>query len=381
MKHVFIIGSKGIPASYGGFESFVDDLVTGKKSKDIQYHVACMGEKASEGEYNGAHTFTIAVPNIGPAKAVWYDLAAYRYCLRYIKKNNIKNPILYILACRIGPFAGYLNRRMRALSGKVFVNPDGHEWLRAKWNAAIRKYWKYSEKLMVKHADFLICDSKNIEKYIQETYAKYHPSTTFIAYGSGLDKKGNETKYEAWCLEKNIKTEEYYLIVGRFVPENNYETMIREFMASDTDKKLVIVTNVEQNEFYEKLKESTHFDRDDRIDFVGTIYDKELLTSVRSGAYAYLHGHEVGGTNPSLLEALGVTKLNLLLNVGFNHEVGEDAALYFTKESGNLKSLIKKADDMEADEREKYGILAKKRIEDAYSPEYINDRYEKVFLA
>ena len=101
--------------------------------------------------------------------------------------------------------------------------------------------------------------------------------------------------------------------------------MIREFIASDSKRDFALITNV-SDKFLDELKERTHFDRDPRIKFVGTVYDQELLMKIRENAYAYLHGHEVGGTNPSLLEALGSTDLNLLLDVGFNREVAEDAA-------------------------------------------------------
>jgi rhamnosyltransferase len=183
-----------------------------------------------------------------------------------------------------------------------------------------------------------------------------------------------------WYEEKGVRPHEYYLVVGRFVPENNYETMVKEYMRSDSKKDFVLVTNVEKNKFYEALLESTHFDQDKRIKFVGTVYDTELLKKIRENAYGYFHGHEVGGTNPSLLEALGSTKLNLLLNVGFNREVGEEAALYWDKEQGSLSSLIHKADSLEAGEIEALGLKAKSRIETAYSWDHIVDRYEEVFL-
>lgn len=159
MRDVFIIGSKGIPARYGGFETFVEQLIRYQKSKEIRYHVACMGDQAKEFEYRGCHCFQIKVPDIGPAKAVWYDLAAFWYSLKKIRRQSMKSPIVYALACRIGPFAGFLGGKLHCMGGRFFVNPDGHEWKRAKWNQAIRKYWKFSEKLMVKHADLLICDS------------------------------------------------------------------------------------------------------------------------------------------------------------------------------------------------------------------------------
>ena len=106
MRHVFIIGSKGIPAKYGGFETFVEKLTEQQKSKEIKYHVSCLAQDSKEFEHNGARCFNINVPNIGAAKAVYYDIFALRECIRYIKENKIENPIVYILACRIGPFVG-----------------------------------------------------------------------------------------------------------------------------------------------------------------------------------------------------------------------------------------------------------------------------------
>lgn len=383
MKNIFIIGSKGIPAKYGGFETFVDKLTEKKVSEEIKYHVAAMADNEDEFEYNRSRVFNIKVPNIGPAKAVYYDLAALKSCIKYIKENNIENSVIYILACRIGPFIGKYKKILEKLNVPLYVNPDGHEWLRDKWSAAIKKYWKISESLMVKHANLLICDSKNIEKYIQEEYKKYNPKTIFIAYGADVSNsilRDNDDKVVNWYKEKQLKAKEYYLVVGRFVPENNYELMIREFMKSKTEKDFVLITNVEKNKFYEDLKNKTNFDKDKRIKFVGTVYDQELLKKIRENAYGYFHGHEVGGTNPSLLEALAITDLNLLLKVGFNIEVAEDGAAYFTKEEGDLSHLISSLDDLSADGIKEYGLKAKKRISNEYTWEKIVEEYEKLFL-
>ncbi|CDM69231.1 glycosyltransferase [Clostridium bornimense] len=383
MKNVFIIGSKGIPAKYGGFETFVDKLTEKQQSKEIKYHVACMAKDTKEFSHNGARCFNINVPNIGPAKAVYYDIKAMKECIRYIKENNIENPIIYILACRIGPFIGQYKKRLKKLGGTLFVNPDGHEWKRGKWNWAIKKYWKLSERLMVKHADLLVCDSKNIEKYIKEDYKKYNPKTTFIAYGADTKKsilEDNDSKLLKWYKEKGIRAKEYYLVVGRFVPENNYEIMITEFMKSNTKKDFVLITNVEKNKFYEKLKEKTGFEKDRRIKFVGTVYDQELLKKIRENAYGYFHGHEVGGTNPSLLEALATTDLNILLDVGFNREVGEDGAAYFSKKSGDLCNKINELEFLDYVSLKKIGEKAKLIIETRYEWELIIHDYEKVFM-
>ena len=382
-KNIFIIGSKGIPAKYGGFETFVENLTKGKKNENIKYHVACMGDENTEFEHNNARCFKLKIPNIGPAKAVYYDIVALKECIKYVKDNNISNAIIYVLACRIGPFMGHYKRKMKKLGIKLYVNPDGHEWKRAKWSKPIKKYWKISEKLMVKNADLLICDSKNIEKYIKETYKKYKPNTTFIAYGANVQNSvidDNDEKLKEWYKEKNVKKGEYYLIVGRFVPENNYETMIREFMKANTSKSLAIITNVEKNEFYEDLVKKLDFEKDERIKFVGTVYNEELLKKIRENAFGYIHGHEVGGTNPSLLEALASTNINLLLEVGFNREVGEDGAVYWNKEDGNLANLIENIEKYNQDKIEELSKKAKERIKKEYSWEKIVKQYERYFI-
>lgn len=403
VQDVFIIGSKSLGA-YGGYETFVYKLTEYHQNNvNIKYHIACkangdgcMDEAKLDGikrisdtefEFHNAHCFKIHVPDIGSAVAIYYDIAALKYCCDYIRKNNIKKPIVYILACRIGPFSGYFQRRIHKLGGKVYLNPDGHEWMRAKWSWLIRKYWKISEQMMIKHCDLAICDSVNIERYIHKCYdgkgiKGCNPKTTFVAYGADTRKsilKDDDPKFVNWLQSKGLDKKKFFMLCGRFVPENNYETMIREFMKTNTKCDLVLITNV-NDKFLEELEEKLHFKDDSRIKFVGTVYDQELLKKIRENAYGYFHGHEVGGTNPSLLEALGSTKLNLLLDVGFNREVAGDSALYWTKVSGNLATLIEKTDKMSVEEIEEYSRKAKQRISDAYSWQYISDLYEKIFI-
>lgn len=382
-QHVFIIGSKGIPAQYGGFETFVEKLTQYRKSDRIRYHVARMAEDDMRFEYNGAECFDIKVPYIGSARAVVCDLLALRRCIDYCKERpQIIKPVFYVLACRIGPFIDGFRREIHELGGTLMVNPDGHEWKRAKWSAPIRRYWKASEGLMVRSADILICDSKNIEKYIHRTYRRHVPETRFIAYGSEVEPSAlsdDDPGFTKWLSERGLRAGNYYLVVGRFVPENNFETMIREFMHSDSARDLAIITTTD-GKFYNRLQERLQFEADDRIKFVGTVYDQELLKKIRENAYAYFHGHEVGGTNPSLLEALGSTDLNLLLEVGFNKEVAEDAALYWSKKTGDLRNLIGRADRMDEEEIREYGRRARERVREHYSWDHIVEEYEKLFL-
>ena len=403
VQHVFLVGAKSLGA-YGGYETFVYKLTEyHQNKKNIKYHVACkangdgcMDETKLEGvkkisdsefEFHNAHCFKIHIPQIGAAQAIYYDVIALRECCDYIVKNKIPHPIVYIMACRIGPFAKHFYNKIHKLGGKVYLNPDGHEWMRAKWSAPIRKYWKISEQMMIKWSDLDICDSVNIEKYIHECYdgkgiKGRDPKTTFIAYGADLTLSklaDDDEKLINWYKEKEISKKEYYLVVGRFVPENSFEIMIREFMASNSKRDFAIITNV-NDKFLNELEEKLHFKKDKRIKFVGTVYNQELLKKIRENAYAYFHGHTVGGTNPSLIEALGSTDLNLLVDVGFNKEVAENCALYWSREKGNLANLINEADAMSEEQIIEMGKRAKERVAKEYTWGKICREYEEVFV-
>ncbi len=403
-NNVFLVGSKSL-GMYGGYETFVYKLLQNHKSRnDIRYHVACKlngkgsmnvkeihgvsnivrrGKNIKEFTFYNARCFMIKVPGIGASQSIFYDIMALSEICKYIKRNKIEKPVVYIMACRIGPVSGYFKRRIHRLGGKVYLNPDGHEWKRSKWNWLIRQYWKMSERQMVKNSDLVICDSVNIQSYIEEMYGKYKINTTYISYGADVKEDSvsccDKDKFNTWLRQNDLDKDKYYLMVGRFVPENNYEIVLREYLKTHTDKKLVIITT-ENEKFMDHLQQILHYDEDNRIKFLDAIYDHELLTFVRENAFAYIHGHEVGGTNPSLLESLASTKMSLLLDVCFNREVGKDAGLYWNKEEGNLASLIDSLDEFTSEDIENYEKKSKDRIKEAYSWNHIANEYEKVFL-
>ncbi|HAP19849.1 MAG TPA: glycosyl transferase [Lachnospiraceae bacterium] len=380
MIHIFIVGSKGIPAQYGGFETFVENLTLRKEAEDIKYHVSCMNDEEKHFEHNGADCFNVRVPLKGAPGRIFHVSLVLGQVEKWCKSNPGETVIVYILGCRIGPLLIPHARRLHKLGVKICCNPDGLEWKRDKWNAAAKKFLRYCESCLVRYSDLAICDAANIEKYIRRTYREKVKETTFIAYGADVQRSGcSEEKLEKWYQEFEIRRNQYYLIVGRFVPENNYETMVTEFMKSKTSKDLVIITNVEKNKFYAALSEKTGFDKDKRIKFVGTVYEQELLKKIREQAYGYVHGHEVGGTNPSLLEALASTKVNLLLEVGFNKEVGADGAFYWNKEKGNLAALIEKTDELSKAEIEEKDVLSTNRVKDFYGWEKICQEYERIW--
>lgn len=382
MKDIFIIGSRGLPAQYGGFETFVEKLVSHKVSPRIRYHVACLSDERTgkHFDYKGADCFTVNPPKLGPARVIAYDMMAINYSLKLIKKEEIQEPIFYILGNTIGAFIAYFAKKIQSIGGVLLVNPDGLEWKRAKWSKPVQSYLKYSEKEMTKYADLIISDNRGIETYIHNTYP--WSNTTFIAYGTDLSKTtltAEDDSVRDWYQKWQTQEKGYYLILGRFVPENNYEKAIREFMKSSTERNLVIICNHEGNPYFDELRQITGFDKDKRVKFVGTVYDQDLLKYIRNQAFAYIHGHEVGGTNPGLLEALAQTDLNLIYNVDFNHQVAKDTALYWNKEDGNLSNLIDSVDDQVS--FEDLGNAAKANMKENYTWEKIVGEYEELFLS
>lgn len=377
-KHVFIIGSRGLPAKYGGFETFVEELVKHQSNEEIYYHVACQSENLNQAhagahfDYLGADCFVVPVPSIGSARVIAYDSRAINMALEQIKQEKIEAPIFYLLGNTIGGIIGHFARKIHRVGGKLFVNPDGLEWRRTKWAKPVRSYLKFAEKRMTHAADLIISDNSGIKEYLTQAYGDINSQV--IAYGteqlaSDLTESKTLVKY---------KISNYFLIVGRFVPENNYETLIRAFMTTDSSYDLVIVTNYQGNPYYEELRAKTHFDQDPRVKFVGTVYDQNELRYIREHATAYLHGHEVGGTNPGLLEAMWSTPVNVVLDVTFNRMTAADSVIYFDKK--NLSKILTNLSNLSDADRQTLHQKAQARIEQKYTWPHICEQYEELFL-
>ena len=383
MKNIIIIGARGYEKEYGGWETFVTNLINNYNDKNTIFYVPELTHKKRNNNVevrNGVTCPQIYVPKQGSMTMMTFAFKATLYFMKYIKKEKLENVVMYTLGYRVGPLFTLIRRKLTKMGVKIVINPDGIEWQRAKWNFLVKSYLKFSEKTMINASDYVVCDSKNIEKYVKDKYKKKENKTTFIAYGAYLkDVKDIDKKTKAFMDMHDIKKREYYLIVGRFVPENNYELIIREYMKSSTKKDLVIVSNVEQNKFYEKLKLTTGFDKDSRIKFVGPVYDQEILVRLRKNAKAYIHGHSAGGTNPSLLEALSITDVNILYDACYNKEVGEDAAIYFSNEEGSLCKQIEIIEKFKSKEQNEYGEKAKNRIKEEYTWEIVVKKYKKLF--
>ena len=383
-KNIIIIGARGYKFNYGGWETFVTNLVKNTTDKDIKYYIPNLTHEKDKDkkiiEIDQVTCPYIYVPKQGFVTMFTFTIKAINFFIKYIKEKELKNTVLVILGCKVGPLFPYWIPKLHKLGTKVVINPDGLEWKRDKWAWWIKQCFKISERYSIKYSDYCVCDSNSILKYVKEKYNKYTTPATFIAYGAYENQKAvkNETVKELW-KKYSITSKNYYLIVGRFIPENNYETIIREFMKSKTKKDLVIICNLEKNKFYESLQNSTNFEKDARIKFIGSVYDQEALLYFRQHAYAYLHGHSAGGTNPSLLEALANTNVNILYDVSYNTEVGQESCFYFNKQENNLKKIIMKVDKLTEKEQKKYGDLAKQRIHESYTWPLIANQYIELF--
>ncbi len=384
-KNIFIVGSRGYQFPYGGWETFVTNLINNTEEKDVQYYVTNLVQDKKEKKkilcYENVECHTVYVPHQAFVTMFTFTILSINHFIYFIKKNKLKNTVLLVLGCKVGPLFVFWKPILHRLGVKVIINPDGLEWKREKWAWWIKQCFKISEFFSIWLSDHCVCDSKAILEYVQKKYKRLKTPSSYIAYGAYENDKVYKTKLVTELWKKyQIKTYEYYLIVGRFIPENNYETIIKEFMKSKTKKDLVIICNLKKDKFYHKLQEKTHFENDKRIKFIGSLYDQESLLYFRRHAYAYIHGHSAGGTNPSLLEAMANTDINILYDVAYNREVGEDSCFYFTKDENSLKKVIQKVEKLSLKEQKEYGHNAKNRIHEAYTWQYVDKQYQQLFL-
>ena len=378
MKNVFIIGSRGYHASYGGWETFVSNLTDYYQDKNTIFYISeytdNKNEKIKEVS-NNIIVFPIYVKKSGSATMFFYSIKALKYSIKYIKEHQLENTYIYMLGLKLFHYLWLYEKELKKLSVTTLVNPDGLEHERSKWSYPIKKFFLLSEKLMLNHTDIIICDAKGIQEYIVKKYPKLKSITKYIAYGSENYNFENIDE-EKILREYNLKKNNYCLMVGRCVPENNYELVIKEYMNSKIKKDLIIITNLSSSNYYEELKEITNVENDKRIHFIDGVYDKIKLAVIRKNAYLYIHGHSVGGTNPSLIEALSLTDINILYDVCFNKDIGANSCLYF-KEKGSLTKILD--NEKELDRKRNYlATSAKEIIKNNFTWDIIVKKYKKI---
>jgi len=355
-----ILGTRGIPNQYGGFEQLAEYLSVGLLARSFEVYVYNTHDHAYQAKtWNGVNIIHCFNPEkkLKTAGQFIYDLN----CILDARKRDFD--VLLIL--------GYTSVSVwgRLFPKKVvtIINMDGLEWKRNKYAGKIRRFLFYAERLAVKFCDYFVADSIAIQKYL---HSKYAVESTFIAYGAELPGEAMESH----LTEKGLVKFDYFLIIARMEPENNIEMMLDGFSASHTDKKMIIVGNP-TNKFGTYLQNK--FREDKRIVFLGAIYNKAKLHSLKAFSSLYFHGHSAGGTNPSLLEAMASGALIAANNNEFNASLLQKDAYYFL-DADEVKKLI---EEVHHNEKEKNMIDNNiRKIREQYTWSKIIDQYAECIV-
>lgn len=356
-KKIAIIGTVGLPAKYGGFETLAEYL-TKHLSHDYDMTVYCSSDSYEEEltTYNGATLKHINLKANG-VQSIPYDILSILHACR--RADTLL--ILGVSGCIILPLLKIFG------SKKTIVNIDGLEWKRNKWNKYAKWFLKFSEKLAVKYADVVITDNKVIQDYVQDEYGK---KSELIAYGADHVKK-LQIDVEV-MVEYPFLSEQYAFTVCRIEPENNIH-MIIEAMAEIDELPLVIIGNWKASKYGQDLKKK--YADTKNVFLIHPIYDQVILNQMRSNCTLYLHGHSAGGTNPSLVEAMHLELPIFAYDVAYNRETTEHQAKYFAS-SAELFKLIEHLNEVSLpDLGKKMFEISEKR----YRWDIIAKQYAKLF--
>jgi glycosyltransferase involved in cell wall biosynthesis len=323
---IAILGSRGIPAKYGGFETIAEELSVGLVERGFEVYVSCESKKLlleSSGEYKGVRLLNIPI-----IKSVRSFSEPFIYDLLSVLRSTPSVNVIYML----GHSSVLTLLIPRFLKKIVIVNVDGLESKRRKYNGFLSLVMLSFEKITPKIANYILADSEMIALYYRKNY---NINPVFVPNGGGRIREYRP--YEPEMLKLfNLKKGGYYLVVARLEDDNNIRLIVEAFKNSNSKLKLVVVGSLINTRYVEKLLEL----KDERILFVGGIYDPRMQRTLRFNCFAYIHGHEMGGTNPSLLEALSCGNKILALDVPFNKEVAEYSAVYFKKDTDDLTKKI-----------------------------------------
>ncbi|MGZ3951569.1 MAG: DUF1972 domain-containing protein [Flavisolibacter sp.] len=353
-----ILGCRGIPNRYGGFEQCAEELSTrlADKGHDVYVYNSSL-HPYRKNSWKNVHIIhcTDWEDKLGAAGQFIYDWN----CITDSRKRN------FDIVLQLGYTSSSIWWWRWPKNATHIVNMDGLEWKRTQYSKPVRRFLKNAEALAAKHADFLVADSRGIQAYILNAYIR---ASTFIPYGAErLDEPD-----PSLLAQFSLQPYNYHIVVSRLEPENNIEMIIKGYLESRMDQDLVIVGTVNQLGKHLKYKYPN-----DRIKFIGPIYDKTLLNNLRYFSLLHFHGHSVGGTNPSLLEAMACKANIAAHNNVFNRAVlGADAEYFNT--SDDITRIINAHPLSQTVETRKQKNLQK--INDIYNWDTITDAYEQLMM-
>ncbi|EIE3118179.1 TPA: glycosyl transferase [Escherichia coli] len=353
MKTVAVVGTVGVPACYGGFESLVQNLID-YQSDGIQYHIFCSSKKYDKKFKNYKNAELIYLPiNANGVSSIIYDIMCLIICL--FKRPDVVL-ILGVSGCLFLPIYKLFSK------SKIIVNIDGLEWRRNKWGTFAKKFLKISEAISIRIADIIISDNQAIADYVENKYKK---KSVVIAYG------GDHATNLSTPIDNDQKKEGYYLGLCRIEPENNIEMILNAFI--NTDKKIKFMGNWDNSEYGRQLKK--YYSNYPNITLLEPNYNIEELYKLRKNCLAYIHGHSAGGTNPSLVEAMHFNIPIFAFDCDFNRYTTNNLAHYFN-DSEQLSLL---AESLSFGNLKCRVLDLKNYAEDMYNWRHIAAMYESIY--
>lgn len=360
--NIALIGTRGVPASYGGFETCVEELGCRLVERGHQVTVYCRSNHYENHPPSHRGMNLVYLPNLRKKSL---DTLSHTF-LSMFHAVCQSYDILMVFNAANSP--ALLLPRM--FNKKIAINTDGLEWKRGKWGTIGRRYYKFAEWLATKLADRIVADSKGIQDYYRETYGT---DSSNIAYGAEVAVGKNPELLKGLGLEPSG----YFLQITRFEPENNPLLTLQAFKKLDTDKKLVLVGGVPYESDYSRAI-TAEAKNCPGVILPGCIYDKALLNELWCNCFAYVHGNEVGGTNPALLQTMASGCFTIAIDVPFSRDVLEEGGIYFRKDAADLAQKMRWALDNPL-QLPHYKFCAVMRISREYTWDKVTDGYERLF--
>ena len=354
---IAVLGTRGIPNRYGGFEQIAEKMSVRWTNFGHEVTVYNPNDHPFIGkERNGVKIKQIFC-NEGRLGVLGTNIFDY-LCLKDALKQD------YDIILELGYSASIFYPSKNKSKVKIVTNMDGLEWKRKKWNFAEKKFLKFLEKQAVLKSDVLIADNPAMQDYFKNTYNKI---SSFIPYGAEIIEVINKNILDKYLIDPFS----YYLLIARLEPENNIEMVLNGYIQSDAKEPFLVVGNINKYGTYLVNKYQNY----PLIKFFGGIYNKDVLDNIRYFSKIYFHGHSVGGTNPSLLEAMGCCCFIAAHNNSFNHYILEENAIYFD----NSEDITKIIDTYTENSRDKYITNNKTKIKETYNWEKISIEYLDIF--
>ncbi|MCU4165511.1 DUF1972 domain-containing protein [Carboxylicivirga caseinilyticus] len=356
---IAVIGTRGIPNYYGGFEQFAEYLA--KYLVENGHHVSVYNSHYhpyQEPEWKGVKIIHKYDPEkkIGTAGQFIYDLN----CILDCRKRD------FDVILQLGYTSSSIWGKLLPSTPQIVTNMDGLEWKRTKYTKKVQQFLLYAEKLGVRYSDYLVSDSIGIQDYLKK---KYNVDSTYIPYGSHVI----ENYSEDYLQKYNLEPYKYSMLIARLEPENSIEIILDGKRLVEDDEPFLVVGN-HTTKYGEDLKKK--YAHNDLIKFVGGIYDIEQLNSLRYYSKLYFHGHTVGGTNPSLLEAMGSGAYICANDNLFNKAILENDACYF-KNAVDVKFHL---ESYYSKQRREVIENNYTKVRELYNWERIVKQYEEIFM-